>query len=80
MAGVGPGPIQNPIDRLWRTDYKLGRNVYALLSNDVKKPSHQDMLIGTMETSDLAENVVDTHNKVLLKYGRHFRRAMEAEG
>lgn len=76
MAGL----IQNPVERLWRTDYKLGRNVYVLLSNDVKKPSQQDPLIGTMESSDLAENVVDTHNRVLLKYGRHFRRVMEAEG
>lgn len=77
MAGLGP--MQNPVDRLWRTDYRLGRNVYALLSNDVRNPSQQDPLIGTMESSELAENVVDTHNRVMLKYGRHYIKALETE-
>jgi hypothetical protein len=69
-------PINNPGDRLWRTDFKLGRNIYALLSNDVTRPSPQDPMVGVMETSELAENVVDTHNRVITKYGRHYLRAL----
>ena len=73
-------PLNNPEERLWRTDFRLGRSVYALLSNDVKKPSSQDPLIGVMETSELAELVVDTHNKVLLKFGRHYLKALATDG
>jgi hypothetical protein len=69
-------PLNNPGDRLWRTDFKLGRNIYALLSNNVSRPSPQDPLVGVMETSELAENVVDTHNRVITKYGRHYLRAL----
>jgi hypothetical protein len=68
--------ITNPSERLWRTDFKLGRNIYALLSNDETKPSKNDPLIGTMETSELAENVVETHNLVLKKFGRRYRRVL----
>jgi hypothetical protein len=71
--------ISDPGSRLWRTDYKVGRNIYALLSNDVTKTSQQDPLIGTMESTELAEIVVDTHNKVVLKYGRHYLKALEAD-
>ena len=72
-------PLNNPGDRLWRTDLRLGRNVYALLSNDVKKPSPQDPLVGAMESSDLAENVVDTHNGAIKKYGRHYLRRLSED-
>lgn len=73
-------PLNNPGERLWRTDYRLGRNIYALLSNDIDKPSSHDPMIGTMETSELAEIVVDTHNKVVLKFGRHFLKALAIDG
>lgn len=69
-------PLSNPGDRLWRTDLKLGRSIYALLSNDVENISPQDPLVGVMETSELAEIVVDTHNGVLKKFGRHHRRIL----
>jgi len=69
-------PLNNPGERLWRTDFRLGRSVYALLSNDVSKPSTQDPLVGVMESSDLAQNVVDTHNNALTKYGRHYLRRL----
>lgn len=69
-------PLKDPEQRLWRTDFKRGRNVYAMLSNDVTKPSPQDPLVGVMETSDLAENVVDTHNRVLMKFGRRYLLAL----
>lgn len=72
-------PLMNPQQRLWRTDLKLGRNLYALLSNDVTRPSPQDPLIGSMETSELAETVVDTHNSAITKYGRHYLKAMTAD-
>lgn len=71
--------IQNPKDRFWRTDYQLGRNIYALLSNDEKKPSRDDELIGTMESSELAESVVETHNLVLRRYGRHYSRVLSGD-
>lgn len=69
-------PLKDPDQRLWRTDFKVGRNVYALLSNDVTQPSQQDPLVGVMETSDLAENVVDTHNRAIMKFGRHYLRML----
>lgn len=73
------GIVRNPGERLWRTDFSLGRNIYALLSNNVEKPSPQDPLVGVMETSELAEMVVDTHNKAVSKYGRHFLKALSME-
>lgn len=72
-------PLNHPDRRLWRTDLKLGRNIFALLSNDVSKPSPQDPLVGVMETSELAEDVVDTHNSVLKKYGRHYLRVLATD-
>jgi len=69
-------PLSNPEERLWRTDFKRGRGVYALMSNDVKKPSELDPLVGVMESSELAENVVDLHNNALMKFGRHYLRAL----
>lgn len=72
-------PLRNPGDRLWRTDLKLGRSIYALLSNDVERWSPRDPLVGVMESSELAETVVDTHNSVLQKYGRHYRKVLLAD-
>lgn len=72
-------PLANPNQRLWRTDLKLGRNVYALLSNDVSNPSDLDPLVGTMESSELAQDVVDTHNRAFTKYGRHYLKALAVE-
>jgi hypothetical protein len=69
-------PVTDPDTRLWRTDLKLGRNIYALLSNNVQSPSELDPLVGVMESSELAENVVDMHNNVLRKYGRHYLKVL----
>ena len=71
--------VQNPEEWFWRTDLHLGRNIYVPLSNDVTKPSGDDPLIGTMETSELAELVVDLHNLALKRFGRHFRKALASE-
>lgn len=64
--------LHNPEERLWRTDLRTGRRVYVLLSNDVTKPSEDDPMIGAMETSTIAENVVNTHNGALALYGRRY--------
>jgi hypothetical protein len=71
--------MKNPGERLWRTDFRLGRNVYALLSNDVNRPSADDPLIGVMETSDLAETVVNLHNLALTKFGPKYLKRMGAD-
>ena len=72
-------PLKDPDQRLWRTDLKRGRGVYALISNDVTKPSEYDPLVGVMESMELAENIVDLHNKALTKFGRHYLKALEAQ-
>jgi hypothetical protein len=72
-------PLNDPEMRLWRTDIKRGRGIYALTTNDVKKPTEFDPLVGVMESSELAEIVVDTHNRALTKYGRHYLKALLAE-
>jgi len=70
------GLLTNPGERFWRTDFKLGRNIYALQSNDVQKPSGQDPLVGVMETSELAENVVELHNQAIKVFGNNHLKAM----
>lgn len=72
-------PLNHPEQRFWRTDFRLGRNIYALLSNDIAKPSSQDPLVGVMESSELAETVVDTHNKAMSKFGRHYLKVLSAD-
>lgn len=62
--------------RYWRTDIQLGRNIYAVLSNDPAVPSASDPLIGVMETSALAEDVVNSHNALLAKYGRRYPKTV----
>lgn len=72
--------LNNPHERMWRTDTgKLGREIYALLSNNVSRPSPNDPLVGVMESSELAENVVDLHNQVLTRFGRHYQRVLNAD-
>ncbi len=71
--------LNNPEQRLWRTDIKKGRGIYALVTNDVMKPNEHDPLVGVMESSELAEMVVDAHNRLLTKYGRHYLRVLAAD-
>jgi hypothetical protein len=68
---VGTG-IKSAELRYWRTDLQLGRNIYALLSNDPNVPSVKDPLIGVMESTTLAEDVVNSHNGLLARYGRRY--------
>lgn len=71
--------VPNPEARYWRTDIKRGRGIYALISNDVTKPSEHDPLIATTETPTLAELIVDTHNNALQKFGRHYPRVLASD-
>ena len=69
--------IKNPEHRFWRTDLRTGRNIYVLLSNDPESPSEQDPMLGVMESTALAEDVVNTHNAALKKYGRRYLATLE---
>lgn len=72
--------VKHPETRFWRLDFRLGRNVYVLLSNDPDEPSENDPMIGVMESSAMAEDVVNTHNALLAKYGKHYPRVLENGG
>lgn len=74
--------VTDPENRLWRTggSQENGNEIFALQYNDVTKPTRNDPLIGSMDNADLAENVVDMHNRVLRKYGRHYIKALKADG
>jgi hypothetical protein len=71
--------IKNVEHRFWRTDLRLGRNIYALLSNDTETPSDSDPLIGVMESTALAEDVVNAHNGLLERYGRRYSERIARE-
>jgi hypothetical protein len=73
--------INDPQNRLWRTGTRAdnAQEIFALFHNDVTKPTRSDPLIGVMETSALAEIVVETHNLVVQKFGRHYLRALKAD-
>lgn len=71
--------VKNPQERFWRTDLRLGRNVYALVSNDPGVPSESDPLIGVMETTSMAEDVVNSHNGLLERYGRKYPERIARE-
>jgi len=47
---------------LWRVGRKLGRTIYRQLGAE---PSWDDPFLGIMETRDLAEQVVEAHNRDL---------------
>ena len=74
------GLVSDPQNRLWRTGSRpeTANEIYVLYHNDVTKPSRNDPLIGSMETSDLADIVVQTHNLVVGRFGRHYIRALKA--
>lgn len=47
-------------DRVWRVGAKLGRTIYAVV--DEPGPDNRDVLLGMMETPELAAHVVALHN------------------
>jgi hypothetical protein len=69
--------IDSAPDRVWRTDLNRGRNIYVVLSNDPAKTSPHDPLIGTMESSALAETVVEVHNSLVSKFGKRYLNILE---
>lgn len=44
----------------WRTGRKLGRTIYMQIGPE---PSDEDEFIGLMDTADLAEQIVVSHNE-----------------
>jgi len=66
-----------PEMRMWRTDER-GRAIYALISNDPRRPSDDDPMLGAMESSIVAQDVISTHNGALARYGRRYNRILSA--
>jgi hypothetical protein len=55
-------------DCLWRVGRKLGRTIYAVLGEGEREDGTEgncDVLLGMMETRELAERIVSEHNAVL---------------
>lgn len=72
--------LKNPEQYYWRTDLNnLGRTIYAIISNDPDNPSSHDPMIGVMESSSLADDVVNTHNGALQRYGRKYPQRLKLE-
>ena len=46
----------------WRVGRKVGRTLYAQMASE---PSDGDLLIGMMDTRELAHIVVQSHNRLL---------------
>lgn len=71
--------IVDPEKRLWRTgsSTEKGNEIYALIYNDPTKPSRNDVLIGQMDTTELAEIVVNVHNLVVAKFGSHYEKMLQ---
>lgn len=66
-----------PEQRMWRTDER-GRAIYALITNDPRRPLAEDPMLGVMESSIVAEDVISTHNGALARYGRRYGRILAA--
>jgi hypothetical protein len=45
--------------RLWRTGRSVGRTIYIMIGDE---PSKEDILIGLLDTPELAQTVVDVYN------------------
>ena len=48
---------------MWRVGTKLGRTIYAVL--DAPGPDNCDVILGMMDTRELAEHIVRIHNATL---------------
>jgi hypothetical protein len=49
-------------DLPWRVGRKLGRTIYVVVNDE---PSDQDVCLGMLDTSVLAQHIVDLHNAAL---------------
>jgi hypothetical protein len=54
------------VQRPWRTGRKVGRTIYARLG---REPSDDDVLIGVMDTPELAAAAVAAHNQEIILRG-----------
>lgn len=54
--------IVDPENHRWRTGRKVGRTIYALISDDAGLVSEEDPLVGVMDTPALAAEAVRAHN------------------
>jgi hypothetical protein len=54
--------IIDPENHRWRTGRKVGRTIYAIQHPEDKTDRDEDPLIGVMDTPELAEEAVRTHN------------------
>lgn len=52
----------NLLYRPWRTGRKVGRTIYARVG---PLAGDRDVLIGMMDTPELAREVVNAHNRIL---------------
>jgi hypothetical protein len=57
-------PAVAPMWLLWRTGRKVGRTIYAQIG---EQPSDGDVLIGMMDTRELADEAVRAHNLTLAR-------------
>lgn len=56
--GIGLYPLRNP----WRVGRKVGRTIYAQIGSE---PHEDDVLIGVMDTPELARAAVEAHNEAV---------------
>jgi hypothetical protein len=60
-------PMAAPNWLPWRTGRKVGRTLYAQIGN---VPSDDDVLIGVMDTPELADEAAKAHNATLERVQR----------
>ena len=54
--------MPDPVSLPWRVGRKVGRTIYAVVYGEA---SDDDILVGMMDTEELAERVVADHNALL---------------
>lgn len=55
--------MRQPVwERPWRVGRSVGRTIYVM-PPDATEASKDDRLIGLMDTPDMAQHVVDVHNR-----------------
>lgn len=52
-------PIASEVLRPWRVGRRVGRTIYMILGNE---PSDHDVLIGVMDSPEIADEAVVAHN------------------
>jgi len=60
MNGSSQGMGQTYFGHKWRVGSKLGRTIYAVV--DAPGPDNCDVVLGMVDTRELAEHIVYVHN------------------